>query len=159
MGSPTGSWLAAHMADLTLYLHISLSHGSTLLRFYSQWSLSVNVFHDIFGCRAGPCFPSICMSQAVLIASLEHSTCPNQRSLFSFRITLRSSISSCANSSFDPIVAISSGLTLQIWLIMALSFRFVLLLAFVCLHDKLEHDHKLWPVGTILPNNFAHQYW
>ena len=69
VGSPPGSWLAAGMADLTLDLHTSLSQGSTSLRFHSQWSLSVNVFHDILG-HSGPCFPSICISQAVLIAWL-----------------------------------------------------------------------------------------
>ena len=112
MGSSTGTWLAACMADLTLDLHTTLSQGSTSLGFYSRLSLSVNVFHDILICP-GPRFPSMCMFQAVLIAPLEGSTCPNQRSLFALRITSRSSISSCANSLFDLIVATSSGLTLQ----------------------------------------------
>ena len=42
MGSPPGSWLAAHMADLTLDLHTSLSEGSTSLSFHSRRSLSVD---------------------------------------------------------------------------------------------------------------------
>ena len=68
-------------------------------------------------------FPSICLSQAVLIAPLERATCLNQQSLFSLRITSRSSISSCDKSLFDLIVATCSGLTLQICLIMTLSLR------------------------------------
>ena len=96
-----GSWLAARMADLTFDLQTSLhvSQGSTSLRFHSRRSLSVSVFHDILG-SPDPHFQSICMSQAVLTAPLERSTCQNQRSLFPLRITSRSSISSCANSLF-----------------------------------------------------------
>ena len=110
------------MADLTLDLHTSLTQGSTLLRFHSRLSLSVSVFQVILG-GPGPRFPSICMSQTVFIAPLDRSTCPNQGSLFSLRITSRSSISSWANSSFDLTVTVAtfSGFALQICLIMALS--------------------------------------
>ena len=72
-----------------------------LLSFHSRRSLSVSVLHVILG-LPGPRFPSICISQTVLIAPLDHSMCPNQRSLFSLKITLRSSISSRASRSlFD----------------------------------------------------------
>ena len=101
MCSLPGSWLAVCMADLTLDLHTSLSRGSTLLRFRTHNSLSLSVFHDTLG-RPGPHFPSTCMLQALLIATLERSTCPNQRSIYSLSIMLRSSISSCASSLLYP---------------------------------------------------------
>ena len=64
------------------------------------------------------------MSKAVLTAPLERSTCPYQRSLLSFsNMRSRSSIPSRASSSVDLIVAVSCALTLQICLIIALSFR------------------------------------
>ena len=56
-------------------------------------------------------------------APLDRSACPNQGSLLSLRITLRSSISSRANSFFDLTVATSSGFTLQTCPTMALSLR------------------------------------
>ena len=71
----------------------------------------------------GPRFPLTCMSKAVLTAPLERSTCPYQRSLLSFSMRSRFSISSHASSSVDLMVAVSCGLTLQICLIIALSFR------------------------------------
>ena len=71
----------------------------------------------------GPRFPLICMSKAVLTAPLECSTCPYQRSLLSFSMRSRSSMQSRASSSVDLMVAVSCGLTLQICLIIALSFR------------------------------------
>ena len=77
-------------------------------------------------CHLGPpspCFPSTCMSQAVLTTMLEHSTCPYLRSLLSFRMRSRASMPSCASSSFDLMVTMSCGLILQICLITALSFR------------------------------------
>ena len=72
-----GSWLAARMADLTpdLQVHVCLSWGSIAESFHSLQSLSVSCFHVILG-LPGPCFPSTCMSKAVLTAPLEHSTCP-----------------------------------------------------------------------------------
>ena len=72
---------------------------------------------------AGPCFPLTCMSEAVLTAPLERSTCPYQRSLLSFSMRSRSSMPSRASSSVDLMVAVFCGLTLQICLIIALSFR------------------------------------
>ena len=63
------------------------------------------------------------MSKAVLTAQLERSTCPYQRSLLSFSMRSRFSIPSHASSSVDLMVAVSFGLTLQICLIIALSFR------------------------------------
>ena len=63
------------------------------------------------------------MSKAVLTAPLEHSTCPYQQSLLSFSMRSRSSKPRRASSSVDLTVAVSCGLTLQICLIIALSFR------------------------------------
>ena len=90
--------------------------------FHSLQSLSVSCFHVILG-LPGPCLPSTCMSKAVLTAPLEHSTCPYHRSLLSFRMRSRSSMPSCTSSSLDLVVTMSCGLTLQICLITALSFR------------------------------------
>ena len=90
--------------------------------FHSLQSLSVSCFHVILG-LPGPHFPSICMSKAVLTAPLERSTCPYHRSLLSFRMRSRSSMPSSASSSLDQVVTVSCGLTLQICLIIALSFR------------------------------------
>ena len=66
---------------------------------------------------------STCMSKAVLTAPLEHSTCPYHRSLLSFRMRSWSSMPSRTSSSLDLVVTMSCGLTLQICLIIALSFR------------------------------------
>ena len=63
------------------------------------------------------------MSEAVLTAPLERSTCPYQPSLLSFSMRSRSSIPSRARRSVDLMVAVSCGLTLQICLIIAQSFR------------------------------------
>ena len=63
------------------------------------------------------------MSKAVLIAPLECSTCPYHRSLLSFRMRSRSSMPSRTSSSLDLVVTMSCGLTLQICLIIALSFH------------------------------------
>ena len=63
------------------------------------------------------------MSKAVLIAPLERSTCPYHRSLLSFRMRSRSSMPSRTSRSLDLVVTMSCGLTLQICLIIALSFR------------------------------------
>ena len=54
---------------------------------------------------------------------MERSTCPYQRSLLSFRMRSRFSMPSRASSSLDPVVTTSCRLTLQICLIIALSFR------------------------------------
>ena len=78
---------------------------------------------QLLPCHFGPRFPSTCMSKAVLTAPLERSTCPHYRSLLSFRMRSRSSMPSRTSSSVDPVVTMFSGLTLQICLIIALSFR------------------------------------
>ena len=63
------------------------------------------------------------MSQGDLTAPLEHSTCPYQQSLSSFRMRSRSAMPSWASSSLDLMVTMSCGMTLQICLIIALSFH------------------------------------
>ena len=110
------------MTDLTPDLHIFLSWGLIAESFHSQQSLSVSCFHVILG-LPGLRFPSACMWKAVLTAPLEFSTCPYQRSLLSFRMRSRSSMPSHASSSLDLVVTMSCGLTLQICLIITLSFR------------------------------------
>ena len=90
--------------------------------FHSLQSLSVSCFHVILG-FPGPCFPSTCMSKAVLTAPLERSTCPYYRSCLSFRLRSRYSMQSRISSSLDLVVTMSCSLTLQICLIIALSFR------------------------------------
>ena len=122
VGPLPGSWFAALMADLTPGLQVCLSWGSIAESFHSLQSLSVSCFHVILG-LLGPHFPSTCMSKPVLIAPLEHSTCPFQRSLLSFRMRSRSSMPSHKSRSLDLVVTVSCGLTLQICLIIALSFR------------------------------------
>ena len=92
------------------------------MSFHSRQSLSVSFFHVSLGLPASG-LPSIYISHAVLIAPLERSTCPNQRSLLSLKMRLRSSSSSFASNSLDLTVATSSGLILQMCLIMALSLR------------------------------------
>ena len=109
------------MADLTPDLQVCLSWGLIAESFHSLQSLSVSYFHVILG-LPGPCFPSTCILQAVFTAPLEHSTCPYQQSLLSSRMRSRSSIPSRASNSLDLMVTMSCGLTLQICLIIALSF-------------------------------------
>ena len=92
------------------------------MSFHSRQSLSVSFFHVYLGLPV-PRLPSISISHAVLIAPLERSTCPNQRSLLSLRMRSRSSSLSFASNSLDLTVALSFGLILQICLIMALSLR------------------------------------
>ena len=97
------------------HLQICLSWGSIAETFHSLQSLSVSCFH-------GPARPMLSINLYVLTAPLEHSTCPYQRSLLSFRIMSRSSTPSRASSLLDLMVTMSCGLTLQICLIIALSF-------------------------------------
>ena len=111
--------------------------------FHSLQSLSVS------------CFPSTCMSMAVLTALLEHSTCPYQRSLLSFRMRSRSSMPSRTSSSLDLVVTMSCGLTLQICLIIALSFhcRFgdlALSMAKSHWHGAVRSSHQLYTRPHIL---------
>ena len=97
-------------------------HGGSIAEsFHSLRPLSVSCFQVILG-LLGPCFPSTCMSKAVLTVPLERSTCPYQRSLLSFSMRPRSSMPSRARNSVDLMVTVSCGLTLQICLIIALSF-------------------------------------
>ena len=110
------------MADLTPDLQACRSWGLMAKSFYSLQSLSVSCFHVILG-LSGPRFPSTCMSKAVLTAPLERSTCPYHRSLLSFRMRSRSSMPSRKSSSVNLVLTMSCGLTLQICLIIALSFR------------------------------------
>ena len=110
------------MADLTPDLQVCLSWWLIAEIFHSLQSLSVSCFHVILG-LAGPCFPSICISKAVLTAPLEPSTCPYHQSLLSFRMRSRSSVPSNTSTSLDLVVTMSCSLTLQICLIIALSFR------------------------------------
>ena len=100
------------MADLTPDLQVRLSWGLIAESFHSLQSLSVSCFHVILG-LPGPHFPSTCMSKAVFIAPLEHSTCPYHRSLLSFRMRPRSSMPSRTSRSLDLVVTMSCGLTLQ----------------------------------------------
>ena len=110
------------MADLTPDLQVCLSLGSIAKTFHSLQSLSVSYFHVILG-LPGTCFPSTCMSQAVLTAPLERSTHLYQWSLLSFRMRSRSSLPSHPSSSLDLMVTMSCSLTVLICLITALSFH------------------------------------
>ena len=92
------------------------------MSFHSLQSFSVSFFHVSLGLHAS-LLPSICISHSILTAPLEHSTCPNQRSLLSLKMRSRSSSSSFASSWLELTMATSSGLMLQICLIMALSLR------------------------------------
>ena len=98
---------------------VCLSRGSIAESFHSLQSVSVSCLHVIRG-LLGPHFPSTCMSKAVLTAPLECSTCPYQQSFLSFRMRSRSSKPSPTSSSL--MVTMSFILTLQICLIIALSF-------------------------------------
>ena len=120
---------------------------------YSLQSLSVCCFHVILG-LPGPCFPSTCMSKAVLTSTLERSTCPYLRSLLSFRMMSRSSMASCASSSMDLMVTMSCDLTLQICLIIALSSAadvggLVLSMAKSHWHGALPCTHKSCTHGHV----------
>ena len=90
--------------------------------FYSLQFRSVICVHVILG-LPGPCFPSTCMSKALLTAPLECSICPYKQSHFSFRMRSRYSMQTYTSSSVDLVVTISCGLILQICLIIALSIR------------------------------------
>ena len=121
-GPPSRSWLVICRADLIPDLQVCLSWVSISDIFHSLQSLSVSCCHVISG-LSNPCLPSTCMSKAVLTAPLEHSIWPYQWSLLSFRMSSKSSMPSCASSSLDLVVTMSCSLTLQICLIIALSFR------------------------------------
>ena len=104
MGPLPGNWLAACIADL-------LSSGSTVLSFYSRHNFSVSFFYAGLGLPA-PCLPSICISYAIMTAPHAQTS----EAFVSVKMRLRSSF---ASSSLDLTLATSSGLILQICLIMA----------------------------------------
>ena len=88
--------------------------------------LSANPLYQLLPCHLGPLRSTVsitCMSKAILTAPLELSTCPYQRSLLSFRMRSRSSMPNRASRSLDLVVTVSCGLTLQICLIITLSFH------------------------------------
>ena len=119
VGSPTGSWIAARMTDLPLGFHTSISLGSNLLSFHSRRSLSFSVIHVVFG-LPGPRSPSICMSQTAFIAPLNRSTCTNQQ----LKAFFFSGLQQRDQSQVEPTAFLTtSGFTLQICLIMALSLH------------------------------------
>ena len=123
MGPLPDSWLTAcaHGRSHTR------SPGMSIMSVDGQeLPLSAIPLCQLFPCHLGPpgpCFPSTCVSKTVLTAPLEHSTCPYHRSLLSFRMRSRSSMPSHTSSSLDLVVTMSCGQTLQICLIIALSFR------------------------------------
>ena len=80
---------------------------------------------QLLPCHFGPPRPTLSINLYVkgLTAPLERSTCPYHQSLLSFRMRSRSSMPSRTSSSLDLVVTMSCGLTLQICLIIALSFR------------------------------------
>ena len=141
------------MADLTPDLQVCLSWGLIAENFHSLQSLFVSCFHVILG-LPGPRFPSTCMSKAFLTAPLERSTCPYHHSLLSFRMRSRSPMPSRTSSSLDLVVTMSCGLTLQICLIIALSFRcrrwrFGFVNGQVSLHGALRPAHKSCTHGHV----------
>ena len=80
---------------------------------------------QLLPCHLGP--PRLMLSinlyvKDCLDCTLERSTCPYHPSLLSFRMRSRSSMPSRASSSLDLVVTVSCCLTLQICLIIALSF-------------------------------------
>ena len=93
-----------------------LFRGPTAVSFHSWQSFSISFFHVSLG-LPGPHPPSTYISHAVLTAPLECSTCPNQQILLYLKMRLR--CSSLNSSSLDLTVATSSGMILQIYLIMA----------------------------------------
>ena len=77
---------------------------------------------QLLPCHFGPPRPTLSINLYVLTALLECSTCPYHWSLLSFRMRSRSSMPRRTSSSMDLVVTMSCGLTLQICLIIALSF-------------------------------------
>ena len=154
-GPPSRSWLVVCRADLILNLQVCLSWVLISDIFHSLQSLSVSCCHVISGLPS-PCFPSTCMSKAVLTAPLERSSWPYQRSLLFFRMSSRSSMPSRASSSLDLVVIMSCSLTLQICLIIALSFR--------CRHQRfgfvISHVSLAWSIALHTQELFmGHMSW
>ena len=112
MGYLPGSWLAAHMADLTPDLQVSLS-----------WRSTAKIFHSLLlPCHLGSPWPMLSINLYVN-GCLDCTTCSYQWSLLSFRMRSRSLMPSLTSSSLNLVGTMSCGLTLQICLIIALSFR------------------------------------
>ena len=140
---------ASAMAVLTPDLQVCLSSGSTAESFHSPQYLSVSCFHVILG-LPGPCFPSTCMSKAILTVPVECSTCPHQWSLLSFRMRSRSSMPSRTSSSLDLVVTMSCDLTLQIRLIIALSFH--CRLRRFCRHWRFKYFSYFYMLWVLIRN-------
>ena len=119
VGPVPAGWLAAFV---TLVLKTYLSCRSTLRRFHSPRSHFVSSFHVIFGLPL-PLLPSTFISHVVLIAPMVCWIWPYQRRLF-YRRTFRPSFPNLIrrDRDTDRTLAVSSGFTLQIHLIMAWSF-------------------------------------
>ena len=155
VGPLTGSYLVVCRADLIPDLQVCLSWGSIADIFHSLQSLSVSC------CLSSPCLPSTCMSKAVLTAPLERSIWPYQLSHLSFRMSSRSSMPSCASSSLDLVVTMSCSLTLQVCLIIALSFccrhrRFGFVISQVSLAWSIAlHTQELFMGVTCLEREMA----
>ena len=77
----------------------------------SSWASQAHAFHQPV------------LSKAVLTEPLECSTCPYQRSLFSFRMRSTYSMQTRTSSSLDLVVTMSCGLIVQICLIIVPSIR------------------------------------
>ena len=151
---PPRSCLAAGMATFTPDLQLCLLWGSNAKSFYSLQSLFVSRFYVILDLPSSR-FPPNFRSQAVLTAPLEHSTCPYQLILFSFRIRSRSLMASRTSTSLNLMVTMTCGLTLQICLIIALSFRcrrwrFGFVNGQVSLDGALRSAHELYKRPCIL---------
>ena len=112
VGPLPGSWLAAHMADLTPDLQVSIMRVNS-----RKHPLSANPLCQLPPRHLGPPRPTLSINLSWL-----HHWCPYQRSLLFFRMRSRSSMPSRASSAVDLMVAVSLSFTLQICLITALSF-------------------------------------
>ena len=105
----------------------NLQHGHWKVITCMSWELPLSVIplSRLLPCHLGPPKPMLSIKLYVtdwLTAQLEHSTCPYQRSLLSFRMRSRSSVPSCASSSLDLMVIISCSMTLQICLAWSRAF-------------------------------------
>ena len=108
-------WQISHQISRYVY-----HEGRWPRAFHSLQFLSVSCFHVILG-LPGPCFPSTRMSKA---APLERSTSIlAQPSLLQNEVQILNAKPRIASSSLDLVVTMSCGLTLQICLIIALSFH------------------------------------
>ena len=91
-----------------------------------EFPLSAIPFCQLLPCHFGPPRPTLSINLYVkgcldCTTGAFHMSIPSKSS--SFRMRSRSSMPSCTSSSLDLVVTMSCGLTLQICLIIALSFR------------------------------------